>query len=85
MLRSLILLSAIVLMSACGEDKAPPAAPETPASASSAVTTAPAAPSEAASVDEAMPAAADDEEIQYDPIDVSKLDNQWWKQYSAGS
>ena len=33
----------------------------------------------------AMPAAATSEDdITYDPIDVSKLDNSWWQQYSAG-
>lgn len=74
------LLVSALMLAACGEDAAAPrqqAAAPSAKPAAAAPAAAPAAP--------AMPEATDDEEIQYDPIDVSKLDSQWWQQYSAGS
>ena len=68
--RVLLLFLAGLLISACGDDKPAPQAAKPAAIASPAMT------------EETV--AADEEEIVYDPIDVSKLDNEWWQQYSGG-
>ena len=68
--RVLLLFLAGLLITACGDDKPAPQAVEPAASESPATT------------EETV--AADEEEIVYDLIDVSKLDNQWWQQYSGG-
>ena len=80
MIRTLTLAVLLGLLSACGDDQA--ASSSAPAATSAA---APAAPAPAAEAPAAEPMADDEEEIQYDPIDVSKLENQWWQQYSTGS
>lgn len=68
--RVLLLFLAGLLITACGDDKPAPQAAKPAASESPATT------------EETV--AADEEEIVYDLIDVSKLDNQWWQQYSGG-
>lgn len=83
-LTAFLLSTCLLLVAACSDDKpatqaaAPAAQPSAPAAVAPA-----AAP--AASVPQQMPmdAGGDDEELVYDPIDAAKLDNQWWKQYSA--
>lgn len=81
MFRSVIILLLTGVLAACGDDQAAQpaqsAAPAAPAAPSSSAPSQPAAP-------ESMPAAMDEEEIEYDAIDVSKLENRWWDQYTAG-
>jgi PBP1b-binding outer membrane lipoprotein LpoB len=72
--RVFLLFLAGLFISACADEKpapqaAKPAATEPAEAASPAMTE--------------LPAAASDEELVYDPIDVSKLDSQWWRQYSG--
>jgi len=87
---SITLLPLALALAACGNDSGQQAA--TPAeSATPAQTAAPAAPAAPA---ESAPAAApqvasestaapvSEEEVVYDPIDVSKLQNSWWQQYN---
>lgn len=86
MLRRLILLSAFVLLAACGDDQAPPPAKtEAAAPPASSAAPAPAATASTGSMPAEMGEAMDDDEVVYDPIDVSKLETSWWKQYSTGS
>jgi hypothetical protein len=78
-----------VLLTACGSDQKA-AAPAAPSAAVPAPTGAPApapeaaAPAAMAEGGSALPAASDSEEVVYDPIDVSRLDNTWWGQYNQG-
>jgi len=60
-----------------GEAAAPAAAPPTAAPAAETPAAAPPAPAAAAP-------AGGDEEVKYDPIDVSKLDNSWYRQFGGG-
>lgn len=88
--RLLIILLAAGLLTACGEPTEPPAsssAPASPAAETSAAPaeSAPAAVEDAAPAPAASAATAEDEELKYDPIDVSKLENSWWQQYSSDS
>ena len=73
--RVLILFLAGLFLGGCAEDKPAPQAAKAPAMEKPA----PAAP---APLEEFV--VSDDDEITYDAIDVSKLDNQWWQQYSGG-
>ena len=82
--RMLTILLAVGLLAACGEDAAPPASTSAPA-APAAESAAPAATAPAEETSAAVAASMEEEEFTYDPIDVSKLDNSWWQQYSAGS
>ncbi|MEQ8231954.1 MAG: hypothetical protein RLW61_21675 [Gammaproteobacteria bacterium] len=87
MSRLLTILLAAGLLTACGEPAEPPASTSTPATPATTSSEAP-AESSPAPAEEAAPAstaAAEEEELQYDPIDVSTLDNSWWQQYSSGS
>lgn len=82
--RLLTILLAAGLLTACGEPAAPPASQDAPAApASAAAPETPALPA----TDEAPPATAmevaDEPELVYEPINLSKLDNSWWLQYSA--
>lgn len=77
--RILTLCALVLILAACGGDE--PAAGAAKPAAPQAV--APAAPAPAAEPAEEA-AAMDEEELVYDPIDVSKLENQWWQQYSNG-
>lgn len=73
--RKLITLLLVVVLGACGDDQPPP--PSAPKATTPAPTATPSASGE-------MPAVgAEDDNFTYDPIDVSKLDNKWWEQYSA--
>ncbi len=81
MFRIASILSILVLLAACGEDQQAPK-PQTSAAPAPAATSSDSAPPAAPATTAEMPAA--DDEIQYDPIDVSKLDSNWWQQYSAG-
>jgi hypothetical protein len=74
--RVLTLFLAGLFVSGCADDKPPPQAAKAPAMDKPAP--APARPAPPQDI------AADDDEITYDAIDVSKLDNQWWQQYSGG-
>ena len=67
--RVLLLFLAGLLITACGDYNPAPQSAKPAASESPAMT------------EETV--AADEEEIVYDLIDVSKLDNQWWQQYSG--
>jgi hypothetical protein len=89
MTNKLVVLALALMLGACGDQGGQTAAPESagsgaaaPAEATPAETTAaaPAAPAPAAEA----PAAAD-EEVKYDPIDASKLDNSWYKQFGGGN
>ena len=87
--KSSIVLALALLLGACGEQGA-----EAPSSQAGGEAAAPAdqvaeapAPAPAAPVaaaPEAPAGTAAEEELKYDPIDVSKLDNSWYKQYSSG-
>jgi hypothetical protein len=85
--KSSIVLALTLLLGACGEQGAQtPSAPAggeaaAPASAPADQAAEAPAPAPAAAAPEA-PAA--EEDLKYDPIDVSKLDNSWYKQYSGG-
>ena len=96
MMKTLSVLVLALMLGACGkqadqqaaapaaEPAAPAAAAATPAEAAPAaepVAAAPAAP--APTPDMAAPVSTD-EEVKYDPIDTAKLENNWYKQYSAG-
>lgn len=91
MRKTMILLSFIFGLSACGDDQSSSAPASSgsssapAASSSSTASVAPAAPAESMDKEMAAPAAMDDEEFTYDPIDTAKLDSSWWQQYSAGS
>lgn len=89
MTNKLVVLALALMLGACGDQGGQTAAPEPAGSAATApAETAPtesttAAPAAPAPVAEAPVAA--DEEVKYDPIDVSKLDNSWYKQYGGGN
>ncbi len=68
--RVLLLFLAGLLISACGDDKPADQAAKPAPTASPATT------------EETV--VADEEELVYEQIDVSKLDNEWWQQYSGG-
>ena len=68
------LILAIAFLTACGDEPTPQ---KKQAAAASKPTASAPAPTPAA-------APTDEEELVYDPIDISKLENQWWSQYSAG-
>lgn len=72
--RVLTLFVASVFLSGCGEDTPAPQAAKVPAMENS-------APAVSVPLEEIV--VSDDDEITYDAIDVSKLDNQWWRQYSG--
>ncbi len=76
-----------LLLSGCGNDSGQGAATEPPAATPVPAET-PAAPPAApgAGAGQALPpvAAASDTELTYDPIDITKLDNSWYKQFSGG-
>jgi hypothetical protein len=77
--RILILSIAVAFLGACSDD-------QSASSQSAAQKSPPPSVSEpAAPTEPAAPAAADEDEISYDPIDVSKLESSWWQQYSSGS
>ena len=85
MMRIVAVALLVGLISACGggDEPASKAAPAAPTGAASTA----AAPAEAAPAEEAggtLPPAVLEEDVKYDPIDVSKLENKWWDQYSAG-
>lgn len=86
--KSSIVLALTLLLGACGEQgaEAPssPAGGEAPASAPADQAAEAPAPTPAAAAPEAPAATAAEEELKYDPIDVSKLDNSWYKQFSGG-
>lgn len=87
MIRILTLASLLAALAACGNDEPAPTTAgtsNTPPATAPSPATPPAAPADSPKDSTAMPA-SDDDEITYDPIDVSKLDNAWWQQYSAGS
>ena len=75
----LLLCLAGMLISACGDDEA---APQTAAPAATEMPT-PEPAAEIAIADDEKEV-TDDEEPTYDLIDISKLDNDWWQQYSGG-
>lgn len=82
MSRTALLLILTSSLAACGGDAPPAQAPASttaaaPASAPPAAESAPAPAMDSTAM-------ADDDAVSYDPIDVSKLDNAWWRQYSAG-
>ena len=72
--RVLTLFLASLFLSGCGEDKPAPQAAKAPAMQKP-------APAGPVPLEEFV--ASDDDEITYDAIDVSKLDNQWWQQFSG--
>lgn len=76
-LTAFLLSTCLLLVAACSDDK-PASQAAAPQPSTPAAVTAAAVPAEMA-----MDAGGDDEELVYDPIDAAKLDNQWWKQYSA--
>ncbi len=83
MIRILTGMFMVALLTACGDDQgaaAPSSAPAAPAANAT-----PAADMSGAAAPAADAAGGDDDSVIYAPIDVSKLDNQWWRQYSAGS
>lgn len=82
MSRTAILLALATLLAACGDDQSQSASTSAPPAPAAAASTA-APPADAATESMPAPAMAADDEIQYDPIDVSKLDNAWWRQYSS--
>ncbi|MEX2480446.1 MAG: hypothetical protein WD928_06240 [Gammaproteobacteria bacterium] len=87
MTRILTLAALLAALAACGNDE-PASTTAGTSNAPTAAAPSSAAPSSPAADTTALPSAAattDDDEITYDPIDVSKLDNAWWQQYSAGS
>jgi len=73
-----LLSTCLLLVAACSDDQ-PASQAAAPGAQPSATPAAPAA----MAMDAGGDMAGDEEELVYDPIDVSKLDNQWWKQYSA--
>lgn len=75
-LTAFLLSTCLLLVTACSDDQ--PASQAAAPAAQPSSSPAPAAPAAMAPA-----ASGDEEELVYDPIDVSKLDNQWWKQYSA--
>jgi hypothetical protein len=88
----LTLLPLAVALGACGQQEGgqAPAGPAAPAeSAAPAAAETPAAPPAAveASAPQAAPATAPaaTEDVVYDPIDVSKLQNTWGPQFNAGA
>ncbi|MCB1747468.1 MAG: hypothetical protein KDK06_09855 [Gammaproteobacteria bacterium] len=85
MSRTALLLILTSSLAACGGD-APPAQAPASTTAAAPASAPPAAESAPAPAMDAMDSAAmaDDDAVSYDPIDVSKLDNAWWRQYSAG-
>lgn len=89
MTRSLTFAILLAALAACGNDQPASTASTTGATPAPTPsdTTAP-EPAAAPTAPAAEPAAAmstgDDDEFTYDAIDVSKLENAWWSQYSAG-
>ncbi|MGE0334393.1 MAG: hypothetical protein AB7Q76_03820 [Gammaproteobacteria bacterium] len=86
---SITLLPLALALVACGNDSgqqaaapAESAAPAEAAAPAAPTASAPAAAPQVASESTAAPVS--DEEVVYDPIDVSKLQNAWWQQYSKG-
>ena len=77
-------------LTACGNDNGQQAAaPATPVESSAPAADATAAVEAAASVataavvaDESTAAPLSDDEVVYDPIDVSKLQSSWWQQFN---
>ena len=91
MTNKLVVLALALMLGACGDQGAPTTAPTAtggeaaaPAAATPAETTAAATPAPADAPAAEAPAAAE-EEVKYDPIDVSKLDNSWYKQFGGGN
>ena len=88
----LTVLPLALVLSACGNDSgqqaAAPAAPEEstePAAAAGSNEPASAAVTEAAApmvASESTAAPIADDEVIYDPIDISKLQSTWWQQFS---
>lgn len=81
----LIAIPLTLLLAGCGNDSGQQAA--APAPATDASTAAPAAEQAAPApqvASEETAAPVGDDTVVYDPIDVSKLQNSWWQQYSAG-
>lgn len=83
MFRILTGMFMVALLAACGDDQG--AAAPTSTAAAPTATAAPAADTSSAAAPAAEAAGGDDAAVTYEPIDISKLDNQWWRQYSAGS
>ncbi|GEM_PF-2485143 len=80
MRRMVLMLLALAVLGACSEDQPASKAPVAKAPAP----TAPVAATTNESSAGGLPAiVVDDEPVKYDPIDVSKLDSQWWKQYNG--
>lgn len=82
-------LPLVLLLAACGNDNdASPTAPGAPASGSAVPPSAePAVAASEGSMAATPPAevaapAGDEAELTYEPIDISKLDNSWWRQYN---
>ncbi len=89
MTNKLVVLALALMLGACGDQGGQTAAPAgseaaAPAAAAPAETTA-AAPAAPATTAPALEAPAADEEVKYDPIDASKLDNSWYKQFGGGN
>ena len=83
----LTVLPLALVLSACGNDSGQQAAaPAAPAESNEPATAAPsAAVTEAAApmvASESTAAPIADDEVVYDPIDVSKLQSTWWQQFS---
>lgn len=79
------LLPLALALAACGNNDdqqvAAPAAPAESAAPAAPESTAAAMPQVAS---ESTAAPISDDEVVYDPIDVSTLQNTWWQQYSKG-
>ncbi len=71
----LTLLLAGLFLNGCGEDKPVEQGTKVPAMEK---------PAPAGPVPLPEIVVSDDDDISYEPIDVSKLDNEWWQQYSGG-
>lgn len=83
----LTVLPLALVLSACGNDSGQQAAaPAAPAESNEPATAAPnAAVTEATApmvASESTAAPIADDEVVYDPIDVSKLQSTWWQQFS---
>ena len=68
-------------ISCCGGDKAPSDAAKAQAIEKPAPTSSAPVPNGPQQLEEII--VSDDDEVTYDPIDISKLDNQWWQQYQG--
>ena len=84
--KSFAVLALSLMLAACGDEGAQttPAPAEGQAAAPAAAPAESAPPAAAAPTAEEAPAAAAEEELKYDPIDVSKLDNSWYRQFGGG-